>query len=123
MRLSTDEFEKLVAEALSDIPVALTEHMRGLVVDVERVPDRRTCRRVGIRHPQELLGLYHGIPLPERSIEHTGPTPDRVVIYQRNIERMCRGRAEMLTEIRKTVFHEVGHHFGLDEGELAALGF
>ncbi len=49
--------------------------------------------------------------------------PDRFTIYKRNIERMCISRAEIIHEIRKTVFHEVGHHFGLDEDELASLGY
>lgn len=73
--------------------------------------------------PTELLGMYHGTPLTEREFGLDGILPDRVVIYQRNLEAMCETREEIVEQIRITVLHEVGHHFGLDEDDLAELGY
>ena len=78
---------------------------------------------VGVDDPTELLGLYHGTPLTERSIEEGFSMPDRIVLYQRNIEDMCETKDEVIEEIRTTVLHEIGHHFGLDEDDLEELGY
>ena len=87
------------------------------------MPDRETCAKAGIDNPRELLGLYRGTPLTERSVEHARHLPDHVTIYQRNIERCCRNKREAVEQIRRTVLHEVGHHFGLDEDDLAKMGY
>ena len=123
MKLSADEFAELVDEALQDIPEPLLAYMADMIIDIEPLPDRRTCESVGISDPRSLLGLYRGTPLTERSVEHHGRLPDHIAIYQRNIEQLCRTRRQIIRQIRKTVFHEVGHHFGLDEDDLAALGY
>ncbi len=123
MRLSDEEFAKLVAEALEDIPEPLRPFMSELIVDVEPVPDEHIIDSMGLDSRRNLLGLYRGTPLTERSVEQGMSLPDHITIYQRNIERMCRNRRQVVRQIRKTVFHEVGHHFGLTEEDLAQLGF
>lgn len=123
MRFSEDQFAELVTEALSEIPAGFARYMRDVVVDVEPMPDAEALQQAGMRRPHLLLGLYHGTPLTGRSVEHTGCLPDHITIYQRNIERICRTRAQIKRQVRKTVLHEVGHHFGLDEDALADLGY
>ncbi len=123
MRLSKRKFIDLVEEALSDIPAQLVQYLRDVTVDMESAPDPRTCRDADVDDARGLLGLYRGTPLTSRSVEQDRHLPDRITIYKRNIERMCSTRAEIIREIRRTVFHEVGHHFGLDEDDLAALGY
>ena len=123
MKVDKKTFFDLVEEATEDVPTHLAQHLNGLVIDVEPVPDRRTCRDARIGDPRGLLGLYRGSPLTQRSVEDGASVPDRITIYQRNIERLCRTREQIVDEVRKTVLHEIGHHFGLDEAELAALGY
>ncbi|HNQ23653.1 MAG TPA: metallopeptidase family protein [Phycisphaerae bacterium] len=123
MRLTEAEFAALVEQALAGIPKSFAPYLKDVVVDVEPLPDRRTCLRMGLRDRRALLGLYHGVPLPDRSVEHSGRLPDRITIYQRNIERVCRTPDDVVTQVRKTVLHEVGHHFGLDEHDLDELGY
>ena len=123
MRLTADEFVELVRQALADIPASFAGYLEDVCVDVEAVPGPEACAEGGVDDPRDLLGLYLGTPLTERGVEHGGQLPDHIILYQRNIERMCRSRREIVREIRKTVFHEVGHHFGLDEDDLAELGF
>ena len=123
MRLSPGEFAELAEQALAGIPEPFATHLRDVVVDIESLPDRDTCRNLGLGSRRVLLGLYHGVPLTERSVQHSGRLPDRITIYQNNIERICRTDAEIVEQVRKTVLHEVGHHFGLDELDLDELGY
>ncbi len=123
MRLSTQDFLAVVHEALADIPPELAACMENVVVDVEPLPDARDCAEAGVDDPRDLLGLYTGTPLTCRTNDDTGALPDRIILYQRNLEAECRTRRELIREIRKTVFHEVGHHFGLEEEDLDRLGF
>ena len=123
MRLSDDEFEAVVDEAIRSIPDGFNHYLEELVVDIEPMPDAATCEDVGVRDPRTLLGLYRGTPLTERHVEAPYRYPERIVIYKDNIERMCRSRHRMIDQIRKTVLHEIGHHFGLDEHQLRELGY
>ncbi len=121
--MSDDEFELVVDEAIQSIPEGFHHYLQEIAVDIEEIPDADTCREMGIRDPRSLLGLYRGTPLTQRHVEDSGRYPDRIVINKRNIERMCKDRRRMIDQIRKTVLHEVGHHFGLDERQLRELGY
>lgn len=113
----------LVEQALEDIPEPLAGYLENVMIEVEQEPDRAAYEAAGFEDVRMLLGLYRGTPLTERSVEHSGRLPDRITLYQRNIERACRSRGELVEQIRKTVFHEIGHHFGLDEDDLAEMGY
>lgn len=123
MRLSDEEFEAVVEEAVRSIPEGFNKYLEDIVVDVEDMPDPETCADLGLGDARTLLGLYHGTPLTERHVEDPYRYPERIVIYKRNIERMCRSRQRMIAQIRKTVLHEIGHHFGLSERQLRELGY
>ncbi len=123
MRLGDDAFEAVVEDAIASIPEGFRPYLEDVVVDIEDLPDSHTCREMGIRDRRSLLGLYRGTPLTERNVDAPYRYPERIVIYQRNIERMCRTRAQMVEQIRKTVLHEIGHHFGLSERQLRELGY
>ena len=123
MRVSADEFERLVREAIAEIPDALRGYLDDVVVDVEPAPRAEDLAGLEIDDPTELLGLYHGTPLTERSVEAGMQLPDRVTIYQRNIELVCATPREIVEQIRTTVLHEIGHYFGLDEDDLFDVGY
>jgi predicted Zn-dependent protease with MMP-like domain len=123
MRLSDEEFELVVEDAIASIPEGFNSYLEELAVDIEEMPDRATCEELNLRAPRGLLGLYRGTPLTKRQVEAPYRYPERIVIYQRNIERMCRTREQMVDQIRKTVLHEIGHHFGLSERQLRELGY
>lgn len=123
MKLSSREFAALVKQALADIPPPFDRYLEEIAIDVEPVPDAQTLREMEIDDPTEILGLYHGLPITERGLEALPELPDRIVLYQRNLELACESREEIVHEIRVTVLHEVGHHFGLDEDDLEALGY
>jgi len=123
MRLTPADFERCVREAIAEIPETLRCYLDNVVVDIEPVPRAEDLAELGIDDPQELFGLYHGTPLTERGIEAAFALPDRISIYQRNIEAACESRQEIVEQIRTTVLHEIGHHFGMDEDDLFEVGY
>jgi len=112
-----------VDEAVRSIPPGFNRYLEELVIDVEDMPDEATCEELNLRDTRTLLGLYRGTPLTHRHVDAPYRYPERIVIYQRNIERMCRSKRRMVTQIRRTVLHEIGHHFGLSERQLRELGY
>ncbi len=122
MRMTADEFGAVVSEAIASIPEDLREYLEGVAIDVADEPTADELRELGVRRRDELLGAYFGTPLTERSVEDAR-LGDRIVVYQRNLERMCRTREELVRQVAVTVLHEVGHHFGLDEDDLEERGF
>ena len=105
-------FEELVAEALDTIPADLAKVMDNVVVVV-------------VDDPPEpgLLGLYTGIPLTERGEWYSGVLPDRIEIYRNPTLEICETEADVIEEVRITVVHEIGHHFGIDDERLHELGW
>lgn len=123
MRLSRSAFEEAVREAVAAVPAELQPCLEGVVVEVESRPSAEVVADLELDDPTELLGLYMGTPLTERHVESPPMMPDRIVIYQQNLEQLCESRTELVEEIRLTVLHEIGHHFGLDEDRLDELGY
>lgn len=123
MRISDAHFMRLVEEALRSLPPQYQRFLENVLIDVRPQPDARTCRDLGIDDPRDLLGLYEGAPLTEQSVESPPMLPPRIILYKRNLERICRTPAEITDEVRKTVLHEIGHHFGLSDPDLEDLGY
>lgn len=105
-------FEEMVATALDSLPAELGRLMSNVAVTVEHDPG-----------PPGLLGLYEGIPLTSRTTQYAGVLPDRITIYRQAICAICRTEDEVADEVRRTVVHEVAHHFGIDDDRLAELGW
>lgn len=120
--VSEAEFDRIVEEALREIPDEFRPHLDNVMVEVRARPDVRLMREYEV--PDDLLGLYVGVPLEDKALGGgLPPMPDRVLIFRENLLDMCESRAELLEEIRITVLHEIGHHFGLDEDRLEELGY
>lgn len=119
MHIDTATFERLVVRALDSLPSELAELLDNVVVMVEELPAREDLEEVGLTWDErsELLGLYHGTPRGERGAEYSA-LPDRVVIYRRNILLLCDSQEEVMREVRDTVVHELGHHFGLSDDDM-----
>ena len=104
-------FERLVEDALERLPEVFRKKLANVAIIVEDSPPAGSSRD-GL-----LLGLFHGVPLTEKSVFYAAP-PDRVYLYQNNIEAICESDEEIRREVRATLLHELGHFFGLSEGEL-----
>ncbi len=114
-------FEDLVAEALDSLPDELAKMMSNVEVVVEDEPPFEYTRRLPPGHT--LLGHYHGVPLTKRGNHYGQQLPDKISIYKGPITRMARSASRIRSQVRKTVIHEVGHHFGIDDARLHELGW
>ncbi len=112
------KFEKLVGEALEGLPRFFKERLENVAVIVEDSPGPEVRGRFRGR----VLGLYHGVPRPRRSVWAQPPAPDIIYIYQRNIEAVCRTEKEIKQQVQATVIHEIGHYFGLTDERIRELG-
>jgi predicted Zn-dependent protease with MMP-like domain len=112
------EFEKIVREALESLPAPLRDKLDNIEVSVRESPDRNQVAE----HGGGLYGLYEGVSLDQRTHDFAGALPDRITIFKRSIERDFPDREAMITCIRETVIHEVGHFFGFDDDELDRMG-
>ena len=118
LSLSESEFEDLVREALDGLPT-LCQLMENVAVVVEEMAPREVLEDLDIDDENELLGLYHGISRDHESFFQTGGNmPARISIYRKPILRICRTKQDVVQEVRDTVVHEIGHHFGLDDDEM-----
>ncbi len=112
----------MVGDALDEIPDALASQLENVAVMVEDWPTPSQLARVGTRGT--LLGLYEGIPLTARGpLSYSGVAPDRITIFQGPLTRRARDLGELAAQVRVTVLHEVGHHFGMDDARLRELGW
>src|SRR5215203_5433385 len=121
--VSKSKFAALVDRALAELPPQFAEVLEEVPVEIRDRPSRGLLRSVGLKADQLLLGLYHGTPRLERSVEHSGRMPDVIYIFQEDCEEVCDSEDELVREVRVTVLHEIGHHFGLDEDDLEELGY
>ena len=98
--------------AVDGLPPELGQMMRNVAVTVEHGPG-----------PPGLLGLYEGIPLTSRTSQYAGVLPDRITIYRQAICAICRTEEEVADQVRRTVIHEIAHHFGIDDARPRELGW
>ena len=127
---SADEIEAIARVTLAALPAAFRDSLGDIIFSIEEFADAATLRDMGIDDPFDLSGLYEGIPLTERSVEgQSGILSDSILIYREGILAMAtdrRGRTnetELQRQIRITILHELGHHFGMTEDDLAELGY
>jgi predicted Zn-dependent protease with MMP-like domain len=120
---SRERFEEIVVEALDEIPDPLWEMIDNVAVMVEDWPEPHQLESVGLRNPRQLLGLYEGVPLTNRGAYYGMVTPDRITLFRRPIFGVCGpDEGRIREQIRRTVLHEVAHHFGISDERLIELG-
>lgn len=125
-RMSLRRFGRIVARVMETLPEEFLPYLDNLVVDVEREPDERTLRRAGlseeeIAEGETLYGLFDPLELPSGyagDVIDTGAMLHRLLIFKRPLEDDFPDRRDLLIEIRKTVIHELAHHFGFNERDL-----
>ena len=121
--MTREHFIHLVEEVLDSIPTEFRQRIHNLAVLVEdrpRPPKRplRHAPHIGRTKPRLLLGVFEGVSTTQTSVFDFSSGPNRIILYQKNIEAVCRNEAEIRHEVRQTVLHELGHYFGMDEAQL-----
>ncbi|MEA2735351.1 MAG: hypothetical protein QOE14_1802 [Humisphaera sp.] len=121
--VSKSVFEQLVERALAELPAQFAAFLEEVPLEVRPRPSEQQLERVGLGEDDLLLGLYDGVPLTERSVEHSGMRPAVIYIFKEDVELASDSEAELVEQVRTTVLHEIGHHFGMDEDDLDELGY
>jgi predicted Zn-dependent protease with MMP-like domain len=118
--MQRERFVRLVRQVLDSLPDEFREKIHNLAVIVEDRPPRSQAKRPrDPRRPRELvMGIFQGVPATQASTFNVVTGPNRIVLYQKNIEAVCSNEAEIRHEVRQTVLHELGHYFGMDESQL-----
>ncbi len=122
-------FDALLEQVLDQMPPLVHELIERVPLHVEDYPSADVMARTGVRRRSDLCGLFTGIPIDNKSIEHSGTLPDVVTIYREGILRAAGdapGRirtGELREQIRITLLHELAHYHGLGEEELQELGY
>jgi predicted Zn-dependent protease with MMP-like domain len=115
-------FETLVAEAIDSLPDEILAWLDNVAIVIGEWPSPAQLAQVGLNSDDLLFGLYVGVPKTRRGFTYGEIVPDKIVIYQRPIELVCRTPDQVRERVRRTVLHEIGHHFGMDEGQLDDAG-
>lgn len=109
------EFDEAVRTALDAVPAGLMDMLDNVAFFVEDEPPAE--------YPDDLLGIYEGVPLTDRDLGWAGVLPDRITLYRGPLTRMCDDVQDLEDEITVTVVHEIAHHFGIDDARLHELGW
>ncbi len=119
---STDEIIQMAEHALDAIPAELRAMTRGVAIVVEDVADDETLEEMGMDNPWDLTGLYRGTPLTQKSVLDVPLQPDTIFLYREPIllEWIETGE-ELFRLVRNVLIHEIGHHFGLSDGDIERL--
>ena len=117
-----DYLAALAEAAVADIPNPLRRHLEGVVFRVDDWPDDDVMTQMGLETPFDLLGLYQGVSLAEKSQFDSGGLPDTVILYRRAIlDVWAEGEERLGDLVRHVLIHEVGHHFGFSDDDMTAL--
>lgn len=116
------EFERIAQAAWDGLPQTFREIAGNLVIQIVDLPLRETLAALGIDHPYGLLGLYHGVGLPFKSVSDIAYGPDMIFLYRLPLIAYARETGEPLQEvITHVLIHEIGHHFGLSDADMEAI--
>ena len=120
--MDRERFERLVAKAVDSLPDEFRNRLENIDVVVADQPTPQQLAQLDKKRGVTLLGLYQGVPLTRRSGHYGLVAPDKVTIFQKPIEAICRNDAEIITRIQRVVQHEIAHHFGISDDRLRQLG-
>ena len=119
--LTIEEFEAVIAEAIESLPNEFKSKLDNVDIVVEDYPPREVMRK--LPRGRLLLGLYQGVPQKKRTSRYGLVLPDKISLFKKNIEAISSSREEIYGQIRKTLLHEVGHHFSLSDRDLRRMGW
>jgi len=122
LSLERAEFDRAIEEALDLLPPEFRDRLSNLTVQVEEIPSIELLATLDSPSP-DILGLFVGTPLTEQSNAGTAQLPEAIYLFKRNLERACADRDELVSEIRVTLLHEIGHYLGMEEADLDEAGY
>ena len=122
MEISRKDFNAAVREAIAGLPHKFKDALQNIAITTADEPTKEQLESADVGHG-ELLGLYQGTPITKRGFSFAGELPDVITIFRGPHERVCHTHKELITQIQKTVLHEIGHYFGFDDAYLHSHGY
>ena len=119
--MENKEFEELVKRGIEQIPERFRKLMENVAIVVQDMPTEDQLKKVNLPSKNSLLGLYEGIPKTKRGDYYGNVLPDKITIFKKNIERIAKNEKEIEQRVVRTIWHEIAHHFGLNEKEVRDL--
>ena len=117
-----EDIERLAAEAFETIPAELRQHVGNIVFRVEEFPDDETEKEMELESPFDILGLYRGVALPNRSVNHVRRSQDLIFLYRRPLlDYWCESGEPLVDIVRHVLIHEIGHHFGFSDDDMEGI--
>jgi len=123
LKMDRKEFEKLVRKVLDELPGVFKDKLENVDVVIEDQPDMNVIKKIGLGAKGRFLGLYQGVPLKNRTHYYGMVLPDKITIYQTNIEHVClTNKIDIYQEVKHVLEHEIAHHFGISDQRLEDIG-
>lgn len=119
--ISDSQFETLVSQAIDSLPESYTDNMKNVAIVVEHDPSPEQRQKLHLVDGVTLYGLYEGIPLTQRNGNYSLVLPDKITIFKNPIVASSVDMAALTEQIKRTVWHEIAHHYGLDHARIAEL--
>jgi predicted Zn-dependent protease with MMP-like domain len=123
VKLSEEEFDKIVKRAIRRVPVEIGQHLDNIIISVRKRPSKKMLREMGVPEDEDLFGVFEGTPLIERSVTSPPLFPDSILLFQEPLEAACETMEQLEEEIEVTVVHEIAHFVGMSEERLTELGY
>lgn len=118
INLSRKDFEKIVNQGIKAIPEKFLLKLKNVVIVLEDKPTSAQKKKLNLGQDWTLFGLYEGVPQSERGVNYTAVLPDKITIFQKPIEIEAKDEEEIKEIVKNTVWHEIAHHFGMDENQV-----
>jgi predicted Zn-dependent protease with MMP-like domain/uncharacterized protein (DUF983 family) len=116
-------FDQFVVDAINELPVGLKDRLSNVSIVVEDKPSKYVLEKLRLLSDTALLGLFQGVPLSKKSVWQSGTMPERIILFQKNIEKLCNSDNEIKQRIKEVVRHEIAHFVGFTEEEIRKLGY
>lgn len=121
MELPDEKFEALIARAMDELPARFVEHLDNVAITYADEPTPEQLTKQGVRENQLLLGLYEGIPQTHRGAGYNLVLPDKITIFKNPILMLSRDETDLYGRVKRTLWHEIAHHYGLDHDRIHEL--
>lgn len=119
--LSDETFDHLISRAMDELPQEYITGLDNVAIVYADSPDEYQAKKAGLREGSILLGLYEGIPLTKRGAGYTFVLPDKITLFKHSIMAVVRDEKELFAQIKRTLWHEIAHYYGLDHDRIHHL--
>lgn len=119
--LTDEQFDALITRAMDELPQEYIMGLDNVAIVMADEPTDEQKHKMKLRHDTILLGLYEGIPLTQRGVGYTFVLPDKITLFKLSILRVVHSQEELFEQIKRTLWHEIAHYYGLDHDHMHAL--